>query len=1286
MYKAAFGPLFYYAKKGGLTTSDKLNSITALADDALRRAVDSHTEWASLLGTISRLYKYPFHDQLMIHAQRPEATACASYEVWNDTMRRYVRRGAKGIALVDNSGDAPRLRYVFDIADTGTRRSSRPFSPWEINDGNLAEVQLGLRQAFNSEGEWLSSQLQDVARDIAEMYFDAHRHDIAGIVDGSLMAGYDEGELRDSFIKAAYASTAYAMLSRCGYDPAAYFDEADFAFLSELDTPEAVTALGTAVSENTQIVLRQIERTIRSYERSQSHDRDNLHDRERRPTAEPEPAGDGANRPLRAHEAALPQGAPAYTVEPDGFERNTVAAPARDGGSGAAADRPDAAEAGGGSGRDGGAESSRPDEVDGPHEQLQGSGRRSSSERIDLQLNLFDEAEDAQAPSAFSFPQEVMDDVLRLGGNTDELRMRVVAEFETRRSIDEIAAFLPTVYQGGNGFTVNGDKYAVWFSDDCIRVAKGEQARYERGAQLIPWADAAARIGELLGEGRYATKEEGAGAEDYEHELIAQKLWHLCRDLSDGNEGLFPSLADVDGGYPVAVQKIAAKLAGPEGREAVLGDYLAFREAYKADRDVLRFRYHDVDGIFVSLAAQLLDRRKFTSDMERVPEVNSFITRDEIDKELCRGGGRAGKWSVFGYFTEEHSLSEKAAVLKDLYGIGGHSPALSGAAGSHEWHDAKGIRLEKPGCEDVSLKWGAAARRIDELIATDRYMTEAELAEYDLHTAAYAKYRDVKANNSDSIVLVVHGGSYYAYGPDCEQVSRALDFREQHAGGLDYVVIPVEQLDTALEKLRSRSSVSYVDEAGVEHTLPFIISDAEREQYEKMLVEALANDSAYVNAVRNSDSQNAIDEGFAAIRRIAAESTDMRFQKLYHDNAEFRNSLRNDVLAAAYKEVSERPAVLRPREPTASAYGVGDFVWLDGREFKITDLQRGYVELLPPELPYPIYRTERRADFERLLRRDERNRHITDYLEQNAAERSAVATVPSEEPALSDEPVRFNEPVPSEEPAPSDEAKSAVYIPVDGEWHGFPSVAAAEEAALEEFRKETRRGARNFRITDDHLGEGGAKAKCRANIEAIRLLKYLEENGFQASSEQQEVLSRYVGWGGIPEVFDESKSEWSKEYAELKALLTPEEYEAARGSTLNAHYTSPAVIRAIYEAVGSMGFEGGRILEPSMGVGNFFGLLPESMANSRLYGVELDSITGRIAKQLYPKADITVAGFETTNRPGFFDLAVGNVPFGQYQVHDQEYDRLGFSIHNYFAAKMLDQVRPGGIVAEKHNK
>ena len=1246
----------------------KLDTYLDLARETALGLAGSVGAWTAFLDTASRLYKYPFADQLMIHAQRPGATACASYEVWNDTMRRYVLRGAKGIALVDNSGDTLKLRYVFDIADTGTRRSSRPFSPWQIGSGNVEAVSSALEDSFGAErGVSLASQLETAAALLADEYWMGNSQDILGIVDGSSLEEYDDFNIGVSFREAATVSIAHTLLRRCGYEPENYFEPQDYKAVFEWDTPEAVTALGTAVSEISGLVLRQIERTVRREERSRTHGT-GLYDEGRNIAARAEPAGDGSNRPLWEDAPEVSAGAPANTVEPAPDERDAVAAPARDRNGGAEPHRPDTAEAGSESGRDGGAESSRPDEVDGPHEQLQGSGRRSSSERIDLQLNLFDEAEDAQAPSAFSFPQEVMDDVLRLGGNTDELRMRVVAEFETRRSIDEIAAFLPTVYRGGNGFIIDGEKYSVWYSEDGIRVAHGEQARYERGAQLIPWADAAARIGELLDAGRYATKDEVAGAEDYEHELIARKLRDLQHDLSKGNEGLFPSLADVGGGYPEAVQQIAAKLAEPEGREAVLGDYLAFREAYKTDRGVLRFHYHDVDGIFVSLAAQLLERRKFTSDMERVPEVNSFITQDEIGDALSHGGGTAGsKWRILRYFTEEHSLSEKAAVLKDLYGIGGRSHALSGATGNGENHDANGIRLTKPGCEDVNLTWSAVARRIDELIASDRYMTEAELAEYDLHTAAYAQYRGVKASNSDAIVLVAHGGSYYAYRPDAEEVSNALDLREQHAGGLDFVAFPGEQLDTALEKLRSRSAVSYVDEAGVEHTLPFIISDAEREQYEKQLVEALANDSAYVNAVRNSDSQNAIDEGFAAIRRIAAESTDMRFLKLYHDNAEFRNGLRNDVLAAAYKEVSERPAVLQPREPPASAYGVGDFVWLDGQEFKITDLQRGYVELLPPELPYPIYRTERRADFERMLWRDERNRHITDYLEQE--------TLPSEVPATSDEPV------PSEEPAPSDEAKSAVYIPVDGEWQGFPNVETAQDAALEEFRKDTRRGARNFRITDEHLGEGGAKAKCRANIEAIRLLKYLEENGFQASPEQQEVLSRYVGWGGIPDVFDESKSEWSKEYAELKSLLTPDEYEAARGSTLNAHYTSPAVIKAIYEAVSSMGFEGGRILEPSMGVGNFFGLLPESMQGSQLYGVELDSITGRIAQQLYPEANITVAGFETTNRPGFFDLAVGNVPFGQYQVHDPEYDRLGFSIHNYFAAKMLDQVRPGGIVA-----
>ena len=456
-----------------------------------------------MLGTMSRNYKYGFADQVLIHAQRPDASACAEYDVWTQRMGRYVRRGAKGIALVDYSGDAPRLRYVFDVSDTGARRNSRPFRPWTVNDANLSEVQLGLRQDFGAEGEWLSSQLQDAERDLAEMYFDAHRHDIGSIVDDTLMAGYDDSELRDSFIRAASTSTAYALISRCGYDPEAYFAPEDFAFLNEWNTPGAATALGSAISENTQLVLREIERTIRSYERRLHNDRDNLHDRERRANPEPDPARDGTNREVREVAAEVSARESPGAVEPPRADGDAVRAPERDRDGGENKAGADSPEARGGSGRDGRTESRRPDALDWPHEHLQGTGRRSSSERVNLQLSFFDEAEDAQAPSAFVCPQEVIDAVLRVSENTDFLRERVVAEFEKQRPLDGIAAFLPSVYHGGAGVIVDGEKYAAWMDADGIRIARGDAARYARDVQIIPWETAAQRISNLLDDGQY---------------------------------------------------------------------------------------------------------------------------------------------------------------------------------------------------------------------------------------------------------------------------------------------------------------------------------------------------------------------------------------------------------------------------------------------------------------------------------------------------------------------------------------------------------------------------------------------------------------------------------------------------------------------------------------------------------------------------------------------------------------------------------------------------------------
>ena len=1318
---------------------------------------------------MSRNYKYDFADQVLIHAQRPDASACAEYDVWTQRMGRYVRRGAKGIALVDYSGDAPRLRYVFDVSDTGARRSSRPFRPWSVNDANLSEVQLGLRQDFGAEGEWLSSQLQDAARDLAEMYFDAHRHDTGAIIDGSLMAGYDESELRDSFVRAVSTSTAYAIISRCGYNPEAYFAPEDFAFLTEWNTPEAATALGTAVSENTQLVLREIERNIRSYERSLHNDRNNLQNSERSTDSESQPARDGANRQVREDAPALYQGAPSGAVEPPRTDGVAVRAPARDRDSGSEPHRPDTAEAGSGGGRDGGVESHRSAALDGSDERLQSPGRRSSSERVNLQLNLFDEAEDADTPSALSCSQEVVDAVLRVGENTSYLHERVVAEFEKQRSLDEIAAFLPTVYHGGVGVVVDGERYAAWMNTDGIRIARRDAARYERDVYLVTWNDAARRIDEMLDAGQYAGEWELEHAAATERELLAQQMVYLYRDLADGQDSnFFPSLDGIKSGlFPDVTERVAAMLSDHKQCETLLSEYRDFLATYRADRSILRFNYHNTNKILNSLESQLLLRVQFHADTELIPSPHQFITQDEIDRILRDGGSTSGgKWRIFRYFTEAHSVEDKADFLKREYGIGGRSHALSDAPGSNENHDAKGMELSKGGCENVSLTWRQIARRIEELIAADRFMADVELAMYDTHTAAYASYNRAKPYHDNDIVLVQYGGAFYTYGADAETTAHALGQRTRQAGGLDYVEIMEEQIEPALDALRTYKPVTFSYENGTELTVDFHLPEDMRAQYEQQLYDTLMANESYINAVMNSDAESAALTGERVLREFAADSDDRDFQRAYYDNPRLREALNRVALDAAYHDLSEPPAEdepelddtpvnIQPREPMSSAYGVGDFVWFEGREYQITDLQRGYVELLPPGMAIPVYRTESRADFERGLHSDERNRYITDYLaaelnddaheyvwsvltpedraqisawlragDSNAqlAERlterlsgregaekdglhyripddagNIVATgfVPWEQLAgavrgmYRDDPEVFEqEPGIAVEGSGASDAVDArpeirehtvayydaekTHLPYDVV---FQTIGAAPEP------EPTPTTPHNFHITDEHLGEGGAKARFRANMDAVTTLKRIEAEGRAATVDEQETLSRYTGWGAIPDAFDESKPEWKREFEELKAALAPEEYEAARGSTLNAHYTSPTVIRAIYDALGNMGFEGGRILEPSMGVGNFFGLLPESMVGSELHGVELDSITGRVAKQLYPEAEITVAGFETTNRPGYYDLAVGNVPFGNYQVFDPEYNRLGFSIHNYFATKMLDQVRPGGIVA-----
>ena len=1520
-----------------------------MAEQVSTRLVGSWKEWTAFLTTAARLYKYPFHEQMMIYAQRPDATACAEYDLWNEKMGRYVRRGSKGIALVDDSGDRPRLRYVFDISDTGTREHSRTPWLWQLEEQHIGPVSAMLERNYGVVGDDLAQQLTDVAGKLASEYWDEHQQDFRYIVDGSFLEEYDDLNIEVQFKSAATVSIAYALMSRCGLDTEQYFQHEDFMPIFDFNTPATVGALGAAVSQMNQQVLRQIGVTIQNYEREQLAERSNhheeqpdLHEERGLPDSRPEPERTAGEAPgqVRQDAESVPEGTPAPDLQPAAADREAVPAPHRDRQDGEQPSGADDAPAGGVGGRDGGAESPRSDALGGPDEHLQGPGRGDSDGGAyqQLTLNLFlseaeqiqriDEAENVQTSSAFSFAQTDIDRVLRLGGNTDRQRERIVAAFEKQKSTAEIAAYLQNLYTGGNGI----GSITAWYAEDGIHLSHGKSARYDKSAQVISWESAAERIGQLLQTGQFATNVELSEAEGYERSLLAEKFWNLYHDFSDEarESGYLPSLANNPGrGFPEESAWLTEQLKSPEFRQTLAEEYAAFWTAYQQDRDLLRFHYHKPKEIWGNLKDLSLPRTAFTSQMTEVPAVKQFITEDEIDVAMTRGSGvSGGKGRIFAYFQNSHTDKEKVDFLRHEYGIGGHSHALSGAGGSWEDHDGKGLHYKKGGCPDVHFTWEKVAKRITDLIQKGRYLTEQEQEEFD-------KIQAEKA--------LAEEDALQAQPPDTEP---ADVLRED---------VPEQPIPTLREL---------------------------HEQYKPIVLEAVTQDIRYRNACGHSDYENAMIECNAAVRRAILDSHDIELIRLFSDVPEFRQRLHREVADETYPKLHEllrplsdndidraiqdwngrieskhavvrymkdharekdtavwlahefdggdgkTPFAVRPEspegtalpwpkvqrriaqlikedrfytqveqdnlddvdpiairetlaqrgivdghvvdpekldndpfvqqvmrdveaisretaqadqpeqpssgnsrvpvsdeeyaaargtvrertsyDPTVPPYHVGDIVYLDDRAHQITELRDDTVEMLPTGMSYPIYRAERQEQFEQLLRADNRNDFYTEFLpanpdavdqdlrdvlahgligEADKAELSQLLhngksnrevalwlsraypnivetmeletgdtadyrTMPegielevldadekrlamlffrwdevapllrglyarqldgfgqerpepaAEPPAYHAETVtvypgdknhlpydvvvqtlRTNEPEP---PTPAVEPEKTldevldehpISIPVNGEWQTFPNARAAEEAAYGEYKENLRRSAENFHITDDHLGEGGPKAKFQANIEAIKLLKYLEETTGQATPEQQQVLSRYVGWGGLADAFDPDKESWSKEYAQLKELLTPEEYAAARGSTLNAHYTSPTVIRAIYEAVGRMGFETGNILEPSCGVGNFFGMLPEEMRNSRLYGVELDSISGRIAQQLYPKADITVAGFETTDRRDFYDLAVGNVPFGQYQVRDKAYDKLNFSIHNYFFAKALDQVRPGGVVA-----
>ena len=1021
----------------------KTEEYLALAQRTANGLTRYWEHWTDYLTTASRLYKYSFADQLMIYAQRPDATACASFDIWNNRMNRYVRRGSKGIALLDQSSSVPRLHYVFDVSDTGVRRNSRDPEVWQLNDDLFQPVSEMLAREYGIHHERLSQQIADIAGKLAESYWDNNSSDILGIVNGSFLMDYDEAGQELQFKSAAAISIMYTILERCGFEPEGYFDRDDFQAIYDFSTPDAVYALGAAVSDCSRDVLRNIERTVkttirrRNVERSQ-HEYDeqerDLLDRRGLPAPEPdlEPAAEAAG-PVRTDAPDVPDGESPGAVQLDAADREAASAPA---GSGAGSGEPEAAD----DDRTAEAEpspgqSEEPTDVGATHEQPESTGGRSDPDGTDLQLSFFN----------LSIPTE------------------------------------------------------------------------------------------------------------------AQQIEAIDRAENEKSSSAFS------------------------------------------------------------------------------------LSQAEIEHELRKHGSgfQDGKQRIIELYQTQPDKKLRAKALAKEYGIGGHShDYLDGSSGFVNY-DGKGLEfVHYPDYQKIPLSWIQVEKYIDLMIQSDRYLTDAEKEQRTVRQEAErqlpmldgtvaAEYTALKEQYPNTLVGFELNGNYLFYDKDAVAVEQILHTnllsQENTLGKVKVTGFPSEQWVAKSKKLWAEGNNVYLaglNEDGSHHQTKYL------------------RESDYLpigSIVKLDDRDFRVEHVNFMFKSVSLQDMELTKNRL----PIFRNEHLPHI-RELYEEQQDAAIELVPEKEVS--YKVGDEVVVD-LPTRTIEGTIGYVGETDVRIDTSAHghswdnEVINRQQFEEGLRQKE-----------------------PDEPELTDEEL--------------DELPISAVI--DGEVQTFPNAAALDEALHAEPVPEP---AGNFHITDEHLGEGGAKQKYARNIEAIKTLFRLEEEHRGASAEEQEVLAQYVGWGGLADAFDPNKDNWAKEYTELKGMLSEDEYAAARGSVLNAHYTSPTVIRAIYDAVEKMGFRSGNILEPSMGVGNFFGMLPDTMQDSRLYGVELDSITGRIAQKLYPQADITVAGFETTDRRDFYDLAVGNVPFGNYKVADKAYNKLGFSIHNYFFAKAIDQVRPGGIVA-----
>ena len=1307
----------------------KLQDIRDLAQEHAVSVSGSPRDWMDYMDTASRLYRYSFSDQLLIHAQHPEATACASLELWNEKMFRWVNRGARGIALLDETGQHTRLRYVFDISDTHMVAGGRSPYLWQMQEHQREEILTHLAEVYALEEKdtaTLQDALMAVAREMVSDNLEEYLDGLEYAVEGTYLEDLDEVTIRSDFRQLATDSVYYLLSRRCGLDPMELLEEEDFMHITDYNRLLVLTFLGNTASQLSESILIDIGKTVhkisleearKEVENSNERNYNNFttlmretknRDAETKKEENIEneggtdygtdissqgrlPVSESDRRRGRSDDREIRDAAEDIS---EGTQEQPLSEPVPD----REAEQPSGTDRESGTGENGqpdgeitGEESgtgqgSRSDGMDSTHERTDGNSGREHLDGIGIQL-VEDTREDGlskaeeEIASALSLPEyptvneqrrqieeraaalyageipipeEVVDEILRTGGNRKASQLRIIYNFMSEQTPEEYTEFVKREYRkGGKGFQIDGNEYSVWFDETGMQIAVGHTVTdHILDKAFLSWEDVSGRIHQLLDQGEYAPQSVLDAARSNAVKEHAQALAYMKGDMAEGvaeivfDEEDLPHLRSI---YPEITDYLEEKLEDPQWLSELNERLEALAEAYEENHSIMRFHHYNPVNIskqFQKFADEVIPYQ--ARDGFAWKEHPMFITQDEIDAYLAGGGAYSqGRLRTYSFYLLHEDERSRTGFIKEQYGIGGSSHALSGADDSHANYDGKGLFLARGAYGNpytsILLSWNKVANRVAYLIKNDQFLQAedyARMPEYEREQMANkvlrfydrlpeeidrpftddffwekpGKEMEAVLENPEQTeellqkmdaALAALPLDFEAYGTNYQQKTELLSELHQYAEGT-YTIFPTPEAEPSFAEPSGHQMTmfDFLDTKAVTETTVVDMSDVEKIEEEEVTAEESISESQEQEIIETSEEQE--------------------------------------------QKEPEEEVTAKTAEELAESWDEGVFEY-QGYHFEA-------VGILPEGIEGKDLVAQTRSNTELHLS----TYHTEDFPKYSYEEFYAVSNAPTADVFRCLETGRN-------------------YIPGENELFGYegefqPYLKPEQEKAVIE--------PHNFRIQDNDLGAGGPKAKYKANMEAIHLLQTLEKEERLATPEEQEILSRYVGWGGIPQAFEENNSSWANEYLELKNTLSPEEYSAARASTLNAFYTSPTVIRSMYEALENMGLKQGNILEPSCGVGNFMGLIPESMSKANMYGVELDPVSGRIAKQLYQKNKIAVQGFEETSYPdSFFDCVIGNVPFGAYQVSDRRYDRHHFMIHDYFIAKSLDLVRPGGVVA-----